>query len=372
MLLSVTAAWVHAYLLVIVLALWAADLTRRVGEGAVKRLPTIGEACMVLGGTLVALWQAGFFLIRGGFSAKGFGNWGMNLWGLIAPREWSRVLPRLDAMSGSNSYPGLGALALLVAAGVGALVAGPRRPPPRRWWPLIAVCVACTMFALSNRVAFGPWTIVVPLPASWETAAGVLRVSGRMFWPVYYLLLWLSLAWLVPRAVARFGRVAVGLGLAGLAALQVWDTSAGWLPIRREHAETGSVIPSPMQSDFWGVAARHYRKVRSVPAANASRGWDAAALYAATNGLATDALYLARVDPRRLALLNARVRRQLESGAFEADTLYLLNGETYRWPLQSLDPAADLLGRVDGFVVLAPGWQRCATCRTTTEVVPVR
>jgi hypothetical protein len=81
MLLSVTAAWVHAYLLVIVLALWAADLTRRVGEGAVKRLPTIGEACMVLGGTLVALWQAGFFLIRGGFSAKGFGNWGMNLWG---------------------------------------------------------------------------------------------------------------------------------------------------------------------------------------------------------------------------------------------------------------------------------------------------
>src|SRR4029078_4534456 len=122
----------------------------------------------------------------------------------------------------------------------------------------------------------------------------------------------LALAGLPPLAVARFGRVAVGLGLAGLAALQVWDTSAGWLSIRREHAVTGSAIPTSMQSDFWAVAARHYRKVRSVPAANASRDWDAAALYAATNGLATDALYLARVDPRRLALLNARVRQQLE------------------------------------------------------------
>jgi hypothetical protein len=372
MLLGVTAAWVHAYLLAMVLALWAADLTRRVGEAAVKVPATIGEAGMVLGGTLVALWQAGFFLIRGGFSARGFGSWGMNLWGLVAPREWSRVLPPLDEMSRANNYPGLGALALLLAAGVGALVARPWRTPAPRWWPLIAVCVACTLFALSNRVAFGPWKAVVPLPASWATAAGVLRVSGRMFWPAYYLLLWLALAWLVPRAAARGGRAAVGLGLLGLAALQVWDTSAGWLPIRSEHAVTGSAIPTPMQADFWAVAARNYRKVRSVPAGNGNRGWEAPALYAATNGLATDALYLARVDPRRLAVLNARVRQQLESGAFEADTLYILYGETYRWPLRSLDPAADLLGRVDGFVVLAPRWHRCATCRTTTEVAVVR
>ena len=119
---------------------------------------------------------------------------------------------------------------------------------------------------------------------------------------------WLAVAWLIPRAVACFGRATVGLGLAGLAALQVWDTSAGWLPIRREHAVTGSAIPTSMQSDFWAVAARHYRKVRIVPAGNRSRGWGTPAPYRATNELAIDALYPARVDPRRLAVLDARVR----------------------------------------------------------------
>ncbi len=71
---------------------------------------------------------------------------------------------------------------------------------------------------------------------------------------------------------------------------------------------TGSAIPTSTRSDFWAVAARHYRKVRIVLAGNGSRGWGTPAPYRATNGLATDALYPARVDPRRLAVLNARVR----------------------------------------------------------------
>ena len=54
------------------------------------------------------------------------------------------------------------------------------------------------------------------------------------------------------------------------------------------------------------------------------------------------------------------------------DTVYLLNGEKYRWLLRGLDAGADLLGRVDGFAVLVPGWRRCAGCQTTTEVPAVR
>jgi hypothetical protein len=372
MLLGVTAAWVHSYLLAMVLVLWAADLTRRLGEGA-KGLPaTIGEAGIVLGGTVAALWQAGFFMIRTGFSAKGFGSYGMNLWAPIDPRGWSYVVPFLS-QEGRANYYGLGALVLLLAAGAGVVAVRPWPPPARRWWPLIVACVTCTMFALSNRVAIGPWEVVIPLPRSWEVAAGVLRVSGRMFWPVYYLLLWLALAWLLPRTVARLGRTAAGLALTGLAVLQVWDTSAGWLPIRAAHAVTGSTVPTPMQSDFWSVAARHYRRVRLVPATNGGDiRWSAVALYAAANGLATDALYLARVDPGRLAALNVGVRVQLESGAFEPATLYLLSDESTRWAGRSLDPAVDLLGRVDGFVVLAPGWQRCAECRATAGVAEVR
>jgi hypothetical protein len=368
-LLSFGTAWVHAYLLVMVLALWAADLARRLAERVTGLRAAIVEGALVLGGTLVALWQAGFFLIGAGFSTQGFGYHRMNLWSPVDAMGWSYTLPALSKR-GFNYY-GLGALALLLTAGVGILVTGTRVRPARRWWPLIAVCVACTLFSLSNRIGIGPWELVVPLPRSWQQAAGVLRVSRRMFWPVYYLVLWLALAWLLPRAAARFGRVAAALGLAGLAVLQVWDTSAGWLPVRTAHSVTGSAIPTTMRADFWAVAARHYRRLRLVPASNNGAHWSDVAVYAAANGLTTDALYLARVDPRRVAALNARVRAQLESGAFEADTLYLLNAESSLWPTRGLDPATDLLGRVDGFVVLAPGWKRCAECRTT-EVPAVR
>jgi hypothetical protein len=78
------------------------------------------------------------------------------------------------------------------------------------------------------------------------------------------------------------------------------------------------------------------------------------------------------VDPDRIAALNVRVRAQLESGAFAADTLYLLNAESSAWAMRSLSPAADLFARVDGFVVLAPGWKRCAACQATGGIVPLR
>lgn len=128
-----------------------------------------------------------------------------------------------------------------------------------------------------------------------------------------------------------------------------------------------------MQSAFWSLAARHCRRVRLVRATNGGdTRWSAVALSAAANGLATDALYLARVDPDRLEALNARVRGQLESGAFEPATLYLLNDESTPLGRAEPGPAADLLGRVDGFVVLASGWQRCGECRATTDVAAVR
>ena len=208
-------AWVHGYLLAMVLALWAADLARRLVEGGVARAArrrvavAIGEAALVLCGTLTALWQAGFFMIGAGRAAGGFGAYRMNLWAPVNARGWSYLLPTLGEHGGFNYY-GLGALVLVLGAAAGALVAGPHALPAPRWWPLIAVCAAFTVFALSNRVGIGPWELVIPLPRSWERAAGILRVSGRMFWPVYYLLLWLALAWLLPRAVARFGRMAAG------------------------------------------------------------------------------------------------------------------------------------------------------------------
>ena len=88
-----------------------------------------------------------------------------------------------------------------------------------------------------------------------------------------------------------------------------------------------------------------------------ARHWEEIAVYAATLNLTTDAVYLARLDPAKVAALNARIAADLAAGRFEPGTFYALGSEeTLAAARQGLDPARDLLARFDGIWVLAPGW----------------
>jgi hypothetical protein len=56
-----------------------------------------------------------------------------------------------------------------------------------------------------------------------------------------------------------------------------------------------------LSDPFWAEAARHYQRIRIVPSGNQAHWWEEVAVYAATMGLETDAVYLARLDPQRVA-----------------------------------------------------------------------
>ncbi len=86
--------------------------------------------------------------------------------------------------------------------------------------------------------------------------------------------------------------------------------------------------------------------------------WEEVAVFAATLGLQTDAVYLARVDPRAVAAVNAAVAERLSRGEHEARTFYVLGDDaSLALARQGMDPARDLLDRFDGRWVLAPGWR---------------
>jgi hypothetical protein len=86
--------------------------------------------------------------------------------------------------------------------------------------------------------------------------------------------------------------------------------------------------------------------------------WEEVAVLAATRGLETDAVYLARLDPRAVEAVNARVAALLERGAHEARTLYVLGDDAALERARAgMDPARDLLGRFNDRWVLAPGWR---------------
>jgi hypothetical protein len=355
-LLALTASLIHSYMTAMVLGLWLSDWARRALFEQRRRALWIElgatPACVALG-----FWQAGLFVVKSGLATDGFGYYRLNLLSLFDPSGWSYVIPDLPEGLGDYegfAYLGAGGLLLLAVAlpalrrGFGAL------RTRKEYWPLLGMLVALTGFALSNRVGFAGHTFALPLPPFLLHRAELLRCSGRMFWPVYYVLVWVLV-----RTVLRIHAPRVALTLLAVAALlQVVDTSAGWLPIRADLLVDGPRWRSPLKSPFWARAARTYQEVRLVPPRNRARDYATFAYFAATHGLSTDAIYFARVDQAELEQAGRAAKEAIQKGRYAPGALYILEShEDVADARKSSDAKRDLLERVDGFWVLAPGWK---------------
>ena len=347
---------IHSYILPMVLALWLADaLARR------QRNPL--EWLLVPGVGVLGLWAAGFFVLNAGHDGQGarFGEMQMDLLAPFTPGFWGAFLPDLPGPGHpeiGGSYLGLGALALL---GLGAVLLaarpGLRRAAAaglkRRGW-LVAALLAMLLVAVSHRLSVGGHILTwLPLPEAAVRLASALRASERFFWPLGYAAL-LGGVWVLVRGL---GPRRAGLVLSALVLLQVLDLRPGFERLAGYFPPTAQHVPLRLAEPFWTEAARRYGRVRLVTAGNQARGWEEVAVYAASRGLETDAVYLARIDAGRVGALNADVARRLIQGRPEPGTLYVLTdaGSLSR-ALAGMDPARDVLARHDGYWVLAPGW----------------
>ncbi len=355
-----TAALVQAYILPMIGAFWAADWLARATDPA-RRCGwlILAEAIIVPALGIGGLWAAGFFLLGGGFGGT-WGGYGQMQLDLLAPFDggyWSALLPDIttaDHLDAGYSYPGLGVLAVIVLGFV-AWLTGPRGAL-RQHRMLLFVMAALLVLAVSHRVSIGGRVFqVVSLPDWFVSRADALRASERFFWPVLYA----SLFGACMALVRRMGGKRAGLVLFAALMLQAADLRPGFARLHHYFTPQPATIPLRLTDPFWAEAARRYGFVRVVPTGMQATNWEEVAVYAATLGLQTDAVYLARLDPRAVVAVNATVARRLGSGDHEPRTFYVL-GDAAALALAraGMDPARDLLERFDGRWVLAPGWQR--------------
>lgn len=355
-LLAAIASLVHSYLLAMCLTLWLADVVRRRmlgGRAAVLVIEAAAMGAVVAGG----LWLAGFQpMPGGGLTESGYGLFRANLLTLLDPQSaWSFVIPGKPRGPGDYegfSYIGTGGVALLVAALW--VVRREKRPPiPRPYLPFIIAVLALAVFSLSKAIALGGFVLVtIPLPEILERAASLFRSSGRMLWPLHYLVVFTTAIILFRRIGMKKGRVALAAALL----LQAGDGAAGWLPIAQRARVSGQAWSTPLSDPFWGAAARHYARIRYIPTGNHPPPWKELSYLAVTHGIGTDAVYLARIDARNMLQLRARGVSALRSGTFEPDTLYVFYDGLACFAAAVIDPSRDLLMRIDGLDVLAPRW----------------
>jgi hypothetical protein len=356
--LVLAAALIHAYLLPMVAGLWATDWLARALHRPRRPVALAAEALGVPGAGLAGLWAAGFFLLGGGLGGTwgGFGAMQLDLLAPFDPGHWGGLLPQLpraDHLEGMDSYLGLGSL-LLIGAGLVAYL-WRRRPGFARHWPLVAGLAVMLAIAVTHRVSIGGQVVLVlaELPERVLALADALRASVRFFWPLAYAALFAAIAAL---AHALGGR-RTGFALAALLAVQVVDLQPGFARLAGYFRPAPVTAPLRLSEPFWTEATARYARIRLAPTGLQARHWEEVAVLAATRGLPTDAVYLARVDPARVAALNAATADRLRRRDPEAGSLYVLaEGPMLEAARAGHNPARDLLARFDGIWVLAPDW----------------
>ena len=135
---------------------------------------------------------------------------------------YSRLLPAQNLVGGNYdafAYLGLGVLLALPAVLVCSRRTLARRL--RSHLALCAVCVVLTAFAISHVVtANGATLFTLPLSERLIQLFSVFRSGGRLFWPVYYLLVLAAFV-----GVCRLPRPLLWAAL--LVGVQIWDVSPG-------------------------------------------------------------------------------------------------------------------------------------------------
>ena len=232
-------------------------------ERLVESRKPLAPALLFLG-TCAAGYASGVVLgsLNNGYnsSREDYGFYSMNLNAWFNPSScggytWSRILPKRAQLYGQYdgfNYLGFGALALLALLLVSALVLALCRPACRialrkllrRNAILIGGMLFLIVFAVTNVVCFDDKELLnIPLTAKMLELCGIFRASGRMFYPVFYVLLTAGFAGLC-RLLRYLGRGRwFPWAIALFAALQLFDLSA---MIAEKHTAMQELCTDPL------------------------------------------------------------------------------------------------------------------------------
>ncbi|UWP68205.1 DUF6311 domain-containing protein [Subdoligranulum variabile] len=338
-LLNVLAIGIHPYFLPMTYAVTLALLL----EYSVQRHQWKGPVLYLTSNLICTVglgWLLGLFYgtaTNGGQALYGYFSMNLNsLWNPVGINGtlYSRLLPAQNQINGNYdafAYLGLG---VLISLPVVVFHARHRIGKQLlRHWALASVCLILTLFAISNTVtANGVTLFSIPLPGKVVELCSVFRSGGRLFWPVYELLLLSAFA-----GICRFP--ASRLVLVLMLVIQIWDVSPG---ICQRHQDMAAAVqtaafPSALESNFWKNVAGRYQHIESVQGLQD----DALhlALFAADHSMTTNDPFAARYDTVALEQERQKILQELAMGVLRQDTLYLFSDEGAF--LQAVEPVKE-------------------------------
>lgn len=194
---------IHFYIFAMVAAMWLAqylDQTRMHQKLVPRRIAL--EPLLIALFVGLASWQSGYFVISGGSTyLEGYGWHSFNLLSLVDSKGWSYLMSPLKlSHSTAEDFNFLGAGILWLTPFFLFAIYSQRNKLiglARQRKFFIGTLFFLLIFSMSHHVTIGSISLDLYMPQLLFKMASILRSSARMFWPVYYTIIFCILFFIV-------------------------------------------------------------------------------------------------------------------------------------------------------------------------------
>jgi hypothetical protein len=275
------------------------------------------------------------------------------------------------------NYLGLGIIVLLLL-GLARQPAVVRELGSRRLLPIFAVSLLCSALAASPTVTLGPIVLLnLKLPWSVEQLLMTFRASGRLFWPVHYLLILTAIVLTYQVWWKRYGIVLLSLALV----LQLFDVQ------QLRHLTYNTLArpaPSPLGAPEWKALKNAHSKLIVIPPWQCSKeitpggpdtpgGHDGAVIFgmlAHAQHMKLNSYYTARTGDTERQLHCVDIPHQVQRGLLDPTAAYVVDDRTLIALAMSAVNSHDC-SRVDGFNLCVRAQAGGGRQSGWTELLPV-
>jgi hypothetical protein len=267
----------QTYFLLMVMPFFAAGLLQGVKDKSLSIRSMLISLLIVLGSILLTAFVSGMIGHTGpaGYM-DGFGFYSMNMLSPFLPPKahlphfiaqhvnWDGNGYSWDATGGQYegyNYLGAGLLALLLVHST-VLPTLLRQTCKRHLFLLLAL-LSLFLLALSNRIFLGNWQIIkISLHNNWFS---YFRTGGRLFWPIYYVLV----VALVVTTFRRFSPRVARIIILGAIVLQLADTSL----LHENAIKAGHRgFPKVLSQTIWNPLLANHQFIEQYPSFQCG-GW---------------------------------------------------------------------------------------------------
>lgn len=354
----------HAYLLVMLAAIWGADLLQRLLSRQLTLSQCIWRGLTGSAVVLAIMWCLGYFML--GSSPAAPGQYGrMNLLSLIDSRgSWSRIFPgsqlTQNFLDGDGfAYMGVGMLGLLaVACVLAATSKRGSRPSSSTTWPLAIMAVLMLLISLTNTVSLGNYILLQFELPEWATRLyQIFRSPGRMFWPAFYLLSVVAITVVCTRLRPRAATSMLAIALC----IQIYDLS-GVLQGMRSFFRQEPGWATPFVSPLWDQLGPRYNKVLYVTPMNVPADFIPLSDFARRHGMSINSGNFARIDGTAETRARAILAEQVRTGDYDPKAIYVFN-DSELWDVATRTLSGnDQAGVLNGIKLVLPGLGQCQSC----------